>query len=369
MEVDDEIETFSCTIDGPGIDIIVGGHTHTLLGQYKDIPSLYTEGPYPTEVRQFPEGPTLIVQSWEKAKLLGVLETTFDKKGRITRFNSHPFLLTGNKPADFLQKDQTGKKQPVSAETFAAISSIIQESGVLEQRQDDSEALQLLARFAGPVNEMKQNVIGSCEQDLYHVREPGERHKSIGILKDGSQIAPFVADAFRWKSKAINPQAPCIVILNGGGVRGDVPKGPITIGGIYELLPFENTLVLFEMTGAQIKEVLKTVILRCEDDPEDNGAFPYTAGLRFTVSPKERGDGFFNVVEVETENGWVPLEDSKSYPIATLSFIAGGKDGYTLFEAIPNKINTGFIDAEIFIDFIRKEKTLKDPAVRGMVNR
>ncbi len=353
----------------PGIDIIVGGHTHTLLGQYDDIPSLSTEGLYPTQVQKFPEGPTLIVQSWEKAKLLGILNTTFDKKGKVTHFTGSPVLLLGNKAEDFRQKDATGKKQPVTADTFKAIEAKIAHSSTMEIRTDDTEALLLLSRFSGPVNELKKNVIGTCAEDLYHVREPGEKHKVAGIMKNGSLAAPLVADAFLWKAQSIQPKAPRIVIINGGGVRGDIPKGDLTIGGVYELLPFENALVLFDLTGAQIKEVLKNTMQRSEADPDDNGAFPYTAGLRFTVNIKDTGTDFFSSIEEETETGWVPLEDNKVYHIATLSFIAGGKDGYTLFETVPNKINTGFIDAEIFIDYIKKEHVLKAPQTRGMVNR
>jgi len=71
----------------------------------------------------------------------------------------------------------------------------------------------------------------------------------------GYDLSVLVAHAFRELAKASE-----IVIQNGGGVRTDIAKGDLTMGDAYKLLPFENTLVEMDMSGAEIKTVLEEAL-------------------------------------------------------------------------------------------------------------
>lgn len=358
---------FQCDIEMAkaveGIDIVVGGHTHTLLGRFDTIPDLSPEAEYPYVVKNPKQDPVLIVQAWEKSKILGVLDVEFDKAGKVVKYSGQPVILTGNKSTDFQQKNAEGQKEPVDAETFKAIADFIEKEPALEMKTENKQADALLTKFSAPILELKQAIIGRSNVDLWNVRQPGDKHETAGVLKDGSMIAPVVADALLWKAKSLKDKNTQIVIQNAGGVRGDLPAGDITIGQVYELLPFGNTLVLLDLDGASLKQLLKATILKAD------GAFPYPAGLRYGVDLNKPDEGFFITVQVETINGWEDLKDDQIYHIAINSFIASGKDGYTVFGDVKSKDDTGFGDAEIFMEYLKESRALKSPESRVKVIR
>jgi len=343
------------------IDVVVGGHTHTLLGRFEALPELSPEAEYPYVVKNPQQDTVLVVQAWEKSKILGVLEVAFDNAGKVVNYSGQPVFLTGNKPADFQQKNADGQKEPVDAETFKAIADFIEKDPALEMKTENKEADALLAKFSAPILKLKQEIIGRSEVDLWHVRQPGDKHETAGVLDNGSMIAPVVADALLWKAKSLKNKNTQIVIQNAGGVRGDLPAGDITIGQVYELLPFGNTLVLLDLNGADLKQALKAVILKAD------GAFPYPAGLRYAVDFNKADDDFFLIVQVETNDGWFDLKDDEIYHIAVNSFIASGKDGYTVFGNAKDKDDTGFGDAEIFMEYLKTSKALTSPKSRVKV--
>ncbi len=343
----------------PGLDIVIGGHTHTLLGTYRDSPALKSEGPYPRLVSHPDQGPTLVVQAWEKAKLLGILDVTFDAGGSITHHRGRPVFLTSDGPAGYRQKNAEGKKENVTAEIFKGIGSYISNTPFIEMIAPDAEAQKLLGQLSGPILELKQTEIGHCKDDLFHRRVPGENHQIAGVLEHGSMAAPIVAQALLWKARTLPREKTQIIIQNGGSVRNDISKGPVTIGDVYQLLPFENTLVLFSLEGGHIEEVLESTIRRATGDPDSDGAYPYTAGLRYEVDLSKQGPDFFVRIEVRTETGWVPLEDGKTYQVGANNYIVSGKDGYDAFKAAGNPEDTGFIDAEIFMEYVKAVGTLE----------
>jgi 5'-nucleotidase len=305
----------------------------------------------------------LVVQSWEKAKVLGILNVEFDSAGKVVHYSGHPLILTSSKRGDFKQKNSTGQKEPVNGETFNAITDKIKRNAIIEMVTEDKEAEELLDKFSRPLLEFKRSVIGQSEEDLPHVRVPGQSHDTAGVLEHGSLIAPIVADALLWKAKSMKSKETQIVIQNAGNVRCDRPEGDITIGQVYELLPYCNTLVMFDLKGRQVKEVLKMAVIK------GGGAFPYTSGLRYTADLNKMGDAFFTVIEMHTGDGWLPLKDNETYHIATNSFIASGKDGYAVFEKVKEKEDTGFVVAEIFIEYVKTFETLKYPGNTVTVKR
>lgn len=106
-----------------GIDVIVGGHSHTLLGDVSSI-GLRADGAYPTVVKNG-AGDTYIVQSWEWAKAVGVLDVEFDDAGRAANATGSADIIAAD---SFRQKDTDGVKKVVSEETGASIIRQIDEN-------------------------------------------------------------------------------------------------------------------------------------------------------------------------------------------------------------------------------------------------
>ena len=237
----------------PGIDVIVGGHSHTKILQ----PELV--------------GQTIIVQAWEHAKVLGILNLRL-KDGKIAGFE--------------------GELQEISPA-----------SGTPNCQVQD-----IVARYERQVDSLLQRPIGETQVDLdgEHVRT-GE-----------TNLGDFVADVMR---QAAGADA---ALINGGSIRTSIAQGKITVKDIYAVLPFDNYLVAISLTGAQVKAALEHGVARLE---EPCGSFPQVSGLAFTYS--RSAPAGFRVKEVTV--GGQPLDPQREYVLATNDYLVAGGDGYTVF--------------------------------------
>ena len=346
-----------------GIDIIVGGHTHTLLGDFTHL-GLNAEGPYPTKVTG-PSGQNVcIVQAWKWADVIGNLNVKFNKDGHILDCSGNPIILSGE---TFKQKDAEGKKVDVGAAKKNDISTYISENAEIDVVEDDPEAVALLAPYRAGVDKEQHQKVASVTDDLWHVRVPGTVHPITGeTMANGSYLAPLSAETMLWKVNAVGINAK-MAIQNAGGVRTDIEKGDLTVGEVYEVFPFGNTLYVLDLTGKEIKETLEITIARAQD-PTRDGAFPYVGGARYTAEmTKPEGERIVSI-EIKNKTGqWDPIDQKTIYRVVTISYLAGGGDGYTvLAKAGGYRYDTGFTDAEVFMEYARAFDPLQRSTSTGV---
>ena len=174
-----------------GIDLIVGGHSHTLLGDREVLGrlGLAPRGEYPTLVKGPSGDPVYIVQSWEWAKTVGVLDLSFDDAGLVTKAQGDAVLMVGG---PFRQKNKEGKKVTLGGSLRDEVVEAIAANPAVDLVAPDPEALALIKPYKQGVDQVQKEVIAQVAQDLLHVREPGT-HDSGRVLKHGSQVAPLVA--------------------------------------------------------------------------------------------------------------------------------------------------------------------------------
>jgi len=347
-----------------GIDVILGGDSHTLLGDFTQL-GLTSAGPYPTKITSPRGEPVCIAQAWQYAYLVGSLSVTFDDKGLVTECDGHPILLVGN---TFQQYDANGERKPVDAQTQAKIEAIIANNPQIDRVKPDSEIEKLLATYTKHLEKYSKEVIGQAAEDLLHIRVPGP-HSSGVQLPHGSLIAPLVAEAFLEQLQSRNYAAQ-LVIQNAGGVRTDILKGDITIETAYTLLPFQNTLYLLTLTGAEIKQVLEESLSNHFDKKGSTGAFPYAAGIRYTIEAKQPIYQRITRLEIRHDNNWSLIEQNKIYRVGVISYLAKGKDGYTTLAKVLKErggVNTYFDYAESFVNYVKKVGTLKKPTETGII--
>jgi 5'-nucleotidase len=103
-------------------------------------------------------------------------------------------------------------------------------------------------------------------------------NKDATVIAHGGDIQQLVADAFLEQGQRFGGAD--ISLQNAGGVRIDIPAGDITVGKVYTLLPFKNTLYRLQLTGAQVRAALEDGIDSVLNGT-GSGAYPYTGGLRF----------------------------------------------------------------------------------------
>ena len=149
-----------------------------------------------------------------------------------------------------------------------------------------------------------------------------------------------------------------IAIQNGGGVRTDISSGDITMGDAYKLLPFANTLVEMDMSGAEIKLVLEEAIEYALQPDGSDGAFPYAAGLRWHVDSTRTAGNRLSEMEYKgrSDADWVPLNMEKMYRIVTNNYIAAGRDGYLSFKTVKDdgRYEDTYLDyAQSFVDYVK----------------
>ena len=342
-----------------GIDIIVGGDSHSLLGDLSDL-GLKPSGSYPTMVNDASGNDVCVVTAWQYSQILGELHAEFDDKGNITSCIGTPHMMLAD---SFKRKNSDGERVEIEEGYRDAVYSVIKVNPSLSIVEPDADAQALLAGYSSKIDEFSSKIIGSVSEDLCLERIPGQGKSKMcdpsKTAKNGSDISNIVAQAFREMSNLSD-----IAIQNGGGTRVDVAAGDYTLGDAYTLLPFSNTIVELSMTGQEIKNVLEDALDYALSPDGSTGAYPYAAGLRWDVdSSKAKGDRISNLeFKGRSDSSWSSLNMSQMYTVATNNYISSGKDGYLTFGDISKEgrvVDTYLGYAQSFVDYVKKVGTIK----------
>jgi 5'-nucleotidase / UDP-sugar diphosphatase len=260
----------------PGIDAIVGGHSHTLYAN--DIEGAVH--PYPLMAPGAGGGEVPIVQAGAYSKYLGHLVLEFDDSGALISAVGEPIVLDASV-------------------------------------EPDQQVLETIKEMSQPIQELMGRLVAEVDGDIDGSRETCRAQEcSMGNL---------VADAMLDR---VAGQGVTVAIQNGGGLRASIEGGEVTMGDVLTVLPFQNTLSTFNLTGAGIVAALENGVSEVE---EEAGRFPQVSGLEFSwdaaAEPGQR------IVEVMVRDGdaWVPIEPDKVYSVVTNNFMRGGGDGYAVF--------------------------------------
>lgn len=275
----------------PGLDVIVGGHSHTLLSNTDPAAA----GSYPTVIAGADGSQTLVVTDGSWAKALGRLDVTFNGEGVVTGYAGEPILLD---------------------------SSVVQDDAVRSR----------VNALAGPIEALRNQVIGTAIVDI-----DGER---AACRFAECTMGDLIADAVLWKSQTNGAQ---MVIINGGGIRASIKAGNVTMGDVLTVLPFGNMIATFELNGAEVVQALENGVSRAENpDNEGTGRFPQVAGLRYSWDPAQPVGSRITAVEVKnTDGSYSPIDLTATYQVASNDFMRGGGDGYEVFVTARNAYDFG----------------------------
>ncbi|ADL69813.1 5'-Nucleotidase domain protein [Thermoanaerobacterium thermosaccharolyticum DSM 571] len=184
---------------------------------------------------------------------------------------------------------------------------------------------------AGP---LFSQVIGTADVDLTRTQSANPFGDSIL----GNWTSEVVKDA-------VNAD---FAFGNNGGLRTDVLKGDITVGTMYTLMPFDNTIVTVSMTGAEIKKVLEQAV-------QDGGKGIQVAGLSFKYDPNK--PSMNRVFDIKKSDG-TPIDMNAKYLVATNNFMGTGGDGFTEFtdpDVQKSYIDTQKLVRDAFIDAVKAQ--------------
>jgi len=296
----------------PGIDVIVGGHSHTSLGGGSG-----AAGPYPTMVKSSTGEPVVVVTAGEWGQALGRLDVTFDARGIV--------------------RDAKGSAIPVTA----SISPHPEVAAVLAGYQDDIVALM-------------ETTVGQVSVDL-----DGDRS---AVRSRETNLGNLICDAMLWKTASLGTQ---VALQNGGGIRASVSAGDMTMGQVLQVLPFGNEITVLSVTGEQLRAALENGVSQVA---EGGGRFPQVAGVRFVFDPHAALGARVTAVDIwdRAVMSYRPLTAEETVVVATNTFLAEGGDGYAAFAASTRRYDTGWLLSDVLAEYLTATSPAS-PEIEGRI--
>ncbi|WP_371371474.1 bifunctional UDP-sugar hydrolase/5'-nucleotidase [Sporomusa aerivorans] len=195
----------------------------------------------------------------------------------------------------------------------------------------EPEIAAIVNKVQSQVAPVKDIVLGRSVNELSHDR------------KTFSLLGQWVTDIMRRTANAD------IAFQNGGGIRTGIPPGSVTMGKLYEVLPFDNTLVTLDLTGEQILRVLEYGIYN-----QQIGMLQYS-GL--TVKFDASLPAGHKITDVTLSTG-ERLNLAKLYRVVTNDFMVQGGDGFTVFSQGVHITDTGIPLRDCLIDAIKATENI-----------
>ncbi len=195
-----------------------------------------------------------------------------------------------------------------------------------ESIAEDPTVRSMVEALRRPIAELQDKAVGETKSE---------------ILRSGkdSTAAQLIADAMLL---ATEKQGVVAAFTNGGGVRSGIDAGVITYGEVISVTPFSNTLVILDITGEQLLAALKHGVT-------EGGTLLPSVGTSY-----RRGSGGVSEVVIAGK----PIDPKATYNICFNSFTAGGGDGHEVLKGIAKRTDTGIVDIEAMIEFIKAKSPL-----------
>jgi len=185
-----------------------------------------------------------------------------------------------------------------------SVSNISESHIVVSDNKVDSTIYKAMLPYKKTHDEQMYSVIAKSEDAL--VKADVE-----------STLGNFFCDAVIYETKKLLGKDSAmldVAIFNKGGLRNSLPKGNITIGNIFELMPFDNELVLLKLSGTQFKDMCYKIV--------EKGGIP-VGGMRLIMKGSTPTD-----ITIKGK----PFDETKDYWVVTSDYLANGGDSYNFFK-------------------------------------
>lgn len=210
---------------------------------------------------------------------------------------------------------------------------------------DDPAVEKMLEVYAPKVRALNE-VIGKLSGDL----------KKSGI--GAGTMGNFVVDALRDRAQVKTGQPVLLAITNSGGLRKNaIAEGDLTVGDIFELLPFENALVTVDLTGEQLRQFLNVVVK--ERDAQ--------SGALITFRTNDKNENEMLAVKLGTAGNEVEIDPNATYTIATIDYLVKRGGDYKILQAGKNLRPLNLTMRDAVLDYVRSETAAGRP-IKAMLD-
>lgn len=326
-----------------GVDIIISGHDHALLGDATMIDTAtgsgaYTQSPfivgaYPTERTDRDGDKVLVVSDYEWGRWLGRLEVSFSADGKVISGSNKSMFVDGR--------------------------TVAEDAGLAAK----------VAQYKAPVAEFSNVLIGTSSMDFSAAR--GSASPYVAGVRSGETVLGNLILDLMQAATAMSDDA-VAAFSNGGGLRADIVAGNVTFGQALSVLPFGNTLYVMDLSGQDVIDLLE----QSANAVGGGGFLQLSSALRMTycaaatpcANPLKAG-GRVTSISIAGQ----PVDATKTYRLATNNFTAAGGDGYTVLANACRRPgnycrDTGIVLLDLLVDRL-KTGTPLSASLDGRITR
>ncbi len=292
-----------------GVDVIVGGHSHTFLGPGS------TSGPCPI-VERSPSGqPVLVVTAWRSGRYVGELDVVFDRAGVPMRWSGRPVELTADMPRD-----------PSTARVV-----------------DD---------YVASVDRLRATALTTNELNW---------PDGMDVCRAGECLSGMVAtDAMLRAARAAGA---VIAVTNSGGVRAALPGGTVSLGDVMQILACSNPLHVRDYQGSTLRAALEHGAARYPGP-----ALLQVSGLRCAMDmSRPAGNRVTRIDLVDADGRLTPFDDKAVYRVVLPEFLVNGGNGYVMLKGGREIVWPMPMDADAMADYLKGRSTLAAPGTGRLI--
>ncbi|XXG99583.1 hypothetical protein Hte_005922 [Hypoxylon texense] len=283
-----------------GLQLIIGGHSHTLLGDMEG-----AEGKYPTIETNKDGDEVFIVTAYRWGEYLGYIDVTYDPDGKILAYHGAPIHLTNTTAQDEDLQEQIDEWR-VPFEAFAA-----QQVGTTNVVLDQSTC------------QKQECTLGDLVSDAL-----------LQYRLDGGSDAAFA-------------------LVNAGGIRATIDAGSITRGQVLTSFPFGNAVVEVTYSGADLWKIFEGLVsgINQFNQQEITSFFQVSRGIKIEYNP----DNAVGSRLVRLTIGDTAVDQAAEYRVVTVDFITGGGDN--ILVPVDDVVVLDTMD-EVLVEYIQKQSPI-----------
>lgn len=203
------------------------------------------------------------------------------------------------------------------------IGTLYNQIFLTEAYEEDENINKIITKYQKQVDTTMSKIVGYLDKD-------GVDWSTALVRTQGSTIGNLVSDSLLDYAKDYGAT---IALQNGGGIRAALPGGAVTLQSIYGTLPFDNEIMIVEISGQTIWDTLENGV---GSYPSGHGKFLQVSGLNYTFDANKAVGS--RIQKVQLANGKDISKDA-TYRVVINSYLAGGGDGYSMLNLLNSQIS------------------------------
>lgn len=193
----------------------------------------------------------------------------------------------------------------------------------------ETETAAIISKYKEKVDDVISPTLGLCLN-------------AMDAKKPESLLGNWAADVMVETSTATGMEKADMGLFNIGGLRSSMPEGVVRAGDIYNISPFENHVVVLEMKGKHVAELMRNIAAVMGEG--------VSAGVRMEISAE--GELLHATIDGK------PIDRKKTYRIATIDYLAEGNDKMYALKKHKTLHHIGILAREAMIESIIKNRTI-----------